>query len=316
LKNQLFEVASRRKKDSSILPSSPISTGGLDFETYFAWGVYRYQYSGCALTHNTDKLVAIHGIASRVSKATGDQFIAGVWRNRLVEELCWSKDRLGPVAEPTQWIAPSWSWASSNSLILFSLLTTFHGCHPRRESVADVVEFDVKAKTSGELISTSLKMKCKLLPAVYTPAAALTYPDKDLLGLLELIGQEEGRLELRRSHATGIPGTVFSLDDEEVSKPLSGYVIAMQQCLHENKSERPNGSGSSTSGQEQGGVHMKKELSSIEDMDNVEALFVRMCDEAGERFERVGCLGFTGFSLVDQILKAYRLADDRVITLV
>jgi hypothetical protein len=260
--------------------------------------------------------VAIHGIANRVSEATGDQFIAGVWRSRVVEELCWYKDRLEPVTEPTQWIAPSWSWASSNSHILFSLLTNFHGCHPRRESVTVVIEFDVEAKASGELISASLKMKCKLLPAVYTPAAALTYPDEDLHGLLELVGQEEGRVELRWSHSAENPGTAISLDDEIVLKPLNGYVIVMQQCLHENVSEKPNGSESSTDGQEQGDLHTKKEPILIEDMDNVEALFVRTRDEAGERFERVGCLRFTGFSPVDQILKAHRLADDRVITLV
>ncbi|KAF2801061.1 HET-domain-containing protein, partial [Melanomma pulvis-pyrius CBS 109.77] len=136
---------------------------GLDINTYYAWVTYRYQYSRCALTHNTDKLVAIHGIANRVSQATGDEFVAGLWRSRIIEELCWNTGH--PTTKTTEWRAPTWSWASSNAAINFSLLTKFHGGHSSRHIEAELVELDVRTKASGQLEDASMKIKCKLLSA-------------------------------------------------------------------------------------------------------------------------------------------------------
>ncbi|CAN9101514.1 unnamed protein product [Alternaria alternata] len=94
LKHRLYELTHRGENDPSepLLPYNLSKV--LDYETYYAWGVYRYQFSGCALTRDTDKLVAIQGIASQVGQATGDKFIAGIWRSWVVEELCWFKDRV------------------------------------------------------------------------------------------------------------------------------------------------------------------------------------------------------------------------------
>ncbi|KAF2034183.1 HET-domain-containing protein, partial [Setomelanomma holmii] len=87
---------------------------------YWAWCSFRVKYSQCGLSRDSDKLVAIRGIAREVGKVTGDDLVAGLWRGRMIEELCWFKRRFShepPAVEPEQWRAPTWSWASSNAKI-------------------------------------------------------------------------------------------------------------------------------------------------------------------------------------------------------
>ena len=195
LKERLRNITKQDQDGSSTCLSSAISAQGLDNETYFAWCTYRYQYSKCALTHNTDKLVAICGIANLVSQATGDQFVAGLWRSRIIEELCWRIQN--PTIGPREWRAPTWSWASSNAAIHISLLTTFHDIHSSRHIEAELIELDVRTKASGELEDASMKIKCKLLPAISTPAAALESLNNDLYKLLKLIDHDKDILECR-----------------------------------------------------------------------------------------------------------------------
>ena len=65
-----------------------------------------------------DKLPALAGIAQRIAGLLGDQYLAGLWRRFLVDELCWSVtvQSRRTVQEqpfrPVQYRAPSWSWTS------------------------------------------------------------------------------------------------------------------------------------------------------------------------------------------------------------
>jgi len=68
-------------------------------------------YSAANLTFGKDKLPAISGIARLGHKETGDQYLAGLWRGRIEEQLCWRRRGSKPTLRPT-WRAPSWSWAS------------------------------------------------------------------------------------------------------------------------------------------------------------------------------------------------------------
>lgn len=75
------------------------------------WNGLVREYTQCALTKRSDKLIAISGLANLVHETTGDQYVAGLWKSRLAESLDWR------VYEPTakidsEYRAPSWSWAS------------------------------------------------------------------------------------------------------------------------------------------------------------------------------------------------------------
>jgi len=100
-----------------------------DLSSFWINAVQRY--SRCELTLESDKLVAISGIAKVLQEKYGDKYVAGLWRGTLLEGggLCWAVDRGRRTAQTLQadglygrpWAdsvrfstyrAPSWSWAS------------------------------------------------------------------------------------------------------------------------------------------------------------------------------------------------------------
>ena len=81
---------------------------------YSFWETAVENYSRRALSFKTDRLPAISAAASVVAKATGDRYLAGLWRDDLLAGLGWYPN-LGPGPSPKpyqEYIAPTWSWAS------------------------------------------------------------------------------------------------------------------------------------------------------------------------------------------------------------
>ncbi|KAI0127829.1 heterokaryon incompatibility protein-domain-containing protein [Xylariales sp. AK1849] len=68
------------------------------------------QYSGCALTNEKDKLIAISGISKWLQNKTKDEYLAGLWRKDIEHLLLWFVEGIGKL--PETYRAPSWSWAS------------------------------------------------------------------------------------------------------------------------------------------------------------------------------------------------------------
>lgn len=84
---------------------------------YDQWTHLVKTYSRCAFTCPEDRLIAMEGIASMFKRHTGDDYLAGLWRSRLVEGLNWIV--VNPLARPLErFRAPSWSWAAVNSAVL------------------------------------------------------------------------------------------------------------------------------------------------------------------------------------------------------
>jgi hypothetical protein len=76
-------------------------------------------YSAANLTFGKDKLPALSGVARFEYNETGDQYLAGLWRDNLVDQLCWFR-RVAPyrVMQPRPpWRAPTWSWASIDNAV-------------------------------------------------------------------------------------------------------------------------------------------------------------------------------------------------------
>ena len=287
LKSRLCDILQQAGSPLSQDSIYPRCTQAMDIDTYNAWLTFVEQYSRCALTLAADKLVAIRGIAKLVSEMTGDTFVAGLWQGRIIEELCWSKEPSmeDPLMEPTEWRAPTWSWACSDMQICRSLLYKFHDLHNERRIEAEVVDVDTKAEPSGELRYASMKVRCKPLQAIYSPIAT-----GKIRAMLE-IGQKKSSLMLMRFEKS--PRTSFYGDVPDVSETLVGYVVVMQACFHDKELSWP-----------------------AKDEDCVEALFIRSRDDGGEQFERIGIFSFDGRHAVEHVLKAHRVAKEEIITLV
>lgn len=85
---------------------------------FFAtWQQAVSDYTQRQLTEPADKLPAFSGLAEAFSRLRNDQYLAGLWRRRLVHDLMWSTrppgvSRFGPKTNTRHnWRAPSWSWA-------------------------------------------------------------------------------------------------------------------------------------------------------------------------------------------------------------
>lgn len=81
-------------------------------------------YTQTGLTKETDKLVAISGLAKALAAQSGIQYLAGLWNCGLAQQLLWWA--ASPSKRPGVFRAPSWSWASTNSEICFSAYKEAH----------------------------------------------------------------------------------------------------------------------------------------------------------------------------------------------
>ena len=90
-----------------------------------AWDSVVERYAPTRITNATDKLVAISGITSRMSRVLGFEgrdYIAGLWKPLLLRQLCWAA---GNAMREILYRAPTWSWASLNVDNLSCYSTSF-----------------------------------------------------------------------------------------------------------------------------------------------------------------------------------------------
>ena len=84
---------------------------------WLSWRSIVLDYSSRSLTLGKDKLAAIAGLASVIQGKNDIQYIAGMWNYRffIEYELCWKVSRKADGQQPfrpTEYRAPTWSWAS------------------------------------------------------------------------------------------------------------------------------------------------------------------------------------------------------------
>ncbi|KAK0631553.1 heterokaryon incompatibility protein-domain-containing protein [Immersiella caudata] len=100
------------------------------------WKFIVQAYSGLHLTRETDKLPALSGIAKRErDRRNGEEYLAGLWRSTLYEELQWSAV-ISETMRPREKRCPSWSWAALNG-------STSHDIYPGTCKVSSIREASV-----------------------------------------------------------------------------------------------------------------------------------------------------------------------------
>ncbi|KAG4025065.1 hypothetical protein MFRU_071g00200 [Monilinia fructicola] len=87
------------------------------------WARVVCYYMTRKLSNQRDKLPALSGLAQVYHKRTGDTYLAGLWRRSLLHDLCWYNyweyQNRGPLLvgrRAEHYRAPSWSWASIDTL--------------------------------------------------------------------------------------------------------------------------------------------------------------------------------------------------------
>lgn len=330
--------------DSVATSSEPINYHWL----YFSWCAFRIHYTGCGITKDQDKLVAIQGIAKQVGQELNDRLIAGLWSKRIPEEMCWFKRLMDnpPCQEPTKWRAPTWSWASSNAIIFMSGTTQFHGNHEDKQILVDVVDLDVKTKPSGELEHASIRLQCKLLPAIIEP---LLYYGYDREGVLTLSNSKVNSRAVTHSART----LDICMDDLNQKGPYHGLLMFTQHCPHTTPYGKYACSVDTTNRIKED-VHASSSVAEtadaidvnedsldeddadekcteIHDMhsdnadedneirdrkDCIEGLILVPEDGRSNTFKRIGMFAAYGTESVKKILTEHSAAEDRIITLI
>jgi hypothetical protein len=81
---------------------------------YTHWWDLIWEFSSTSLSFSADLLPALSAIAWRCGEKIGDEHVAGLWKSRIVQDLCWTTG-VGPkFRRPREFQGPSWSWAGIN----------------------------------------------------------------------------------------------------------------------------------------------------------------------------------------------------------
>lgn len=108
---------SRPRKEiwSPIAPCYNLYFTGLDL---IPWHWVVRDYVARVLTYPEDKLTAIGALADLYQKERRHTYVAGLWKETLIDDLCWmvyrgDNAKKGPLlSRPYHYRAPSWSWAA------------------------------------------------------------------------------------------------------------------------------------------------------------------------------------------------------------
>ncbi|KAE8447546.1 hypothetical protein EG329_010676 [Mollisiaceae sp. DMI_Dod_QoI] len=161
---------------------------------YNIWLDLIQEYSHRALTHDSDLLPAISGLADHIYKATSSEYLAGLWKEDFIRGLLWrplhltlnkaskASDERQPCFRPATYRAPSWSWASVDATRIsykaglshdFSKAIINASCFKLRNAEVKVTG----ANPFGEVVSGELAVCGYLKEAAFSAAL----PDEENL---------------------------------------------------------------------------------------------------------------------------------------
>ncbi|KAK7416617.1 hypothetical protein QQX98_005088 [Neonectria punicea] len=81
-------------------------------EAHDLWVDLVSEYSARRLTVEVDRLPALSGIASRISRLTDSSYLGGLWSSDVLQGLCWFRSTPVEYCQPEFYRAPTFSWAS------------------------------------------------------------------------------------------------------------------------------------------------------------------------------------------------------------
>lgn len=139
-----------------LIQSSNISLASL-VRLFQTWYQNVEDYTKRELTLPSDKLAAIGGVAAELSRISAVPYMAGLWRNNLLHDLLWTSTNKERFNRPSTWRAPSWSWASVDSPISYSKITS--DAEEEAEVLDSVVEPRFPNAPFGEVKSGEIRIQ-------------------------------------------------------------------------------------------------------------------------------------------------------------
>jgi hypothetical protein len=121
-----------------------------------AWFVLIEEYTSRNMSFQSDKLPALSGVISALEELTGDICVAGIWKRWFLHGLLWRLqqpewDMYVLFPKPPQraipWRAPTWSFASVEGVVIYTLLEN----DPGKGVCAELLDCDVTPKGVNRL---------------------------------------------------------------------------------------------------------------------------------------------------------------------
>lgn len=148
------------------------------------WYELTEDFSSRPLSYESDKLPALSGLASTFAESFGpNPYLAGIWRSHMPSALLWKttlKSEPSPLStfqprRPVSYRAPSWSWASIDSLISYESQRIPNFGDPRPEEsigsydygLLEIVDSELQLASSdqfGAISAASLLLRGCILP--------------------------------------------------------------------------------------------------------------------------------------------------------
>ncbi|KAL1950436.1 hypothetical protein VTO73DRAFT_5560 [Trametes versicolor] len=171
-----YDLARERRIPNALFLPDPQPTSASEppydtewFTAHQSWLELIEDYSQRKVTVSTDKLVACSAIAAQFHCLLPSEYIAGLWRDTLLTELIWYRREGTEAPRPTEYRAPSWSWASVDGGVVLTAPKLFRHIPGRYESeVADVVRCEVALRDAslpfGEVTGATLVLRAAVMP--------------------------------------------------------------------------------------------------------------------------------------------------------
>jgi hypothetical protein len=147
---------------------------------YNTWHKVVQDYSTRTFTRITDRFPALSGLASEMQAAHGGEYVAGAWRDDLLRSLLWRRDTKSMSSasthklprRPSEYRAPSWSWAAIDEAISYDLVTVnrpqIDRLRPATAHIENVSLIPAGSDPKGRLKGGSMLIRGKL--KLYTPS--------------------------------------------------------------------------------------------------------------------------------------------------
>jgi hypothetical protein len=183
------------------------------------WHRFVEFYSECSFTRDTDRLIAISGLARIFEERTGDIYMAGLLKSTLAQSLlAWYHEVPAP-AKPACYIAPSWSWACTNKPLNFP-------DHARNKSFIEIL--DVKEVWQAPDSTAKATERESLTLKGFVRSATCLHLTNEWTYFR--IGDGEFRMRFRAdvTGAIPVPGSsylILVLSLHEMSDTISGLAI-------------------------------------------------------------------------------------------
>ncbi|KAK1781443.1 heterokaryon incompatibility protein-domain-containing protein [Copromyces sp. CBS 386.78] len=199
-----------------------------DFKRLKVWALLVAEYSERRLTKQSDKLVAISGLAEELSNGwNGITYLAGLWSYCFRQNLLWTCTNVTDSKERNTDVAPSWSWASLSAKC--SLPQPSSGT--RVDSLANVLEATVTPLTQihsfGQLSGGTVCLKGPLLRATVRSER-----ERGWLDVVHTSMDEEGANKFGNQPNIPLPSFLFQWDKQETrnlafGQPMLFYVAPL-----------------------------------------------------------------------------------------